>query len=545
MPNTNTITITLTANQSNTYTKTPEFTPPIPACTPKSESSASASTINPFAPYSTRPATTSTLAGVGVTPPAIGPHYSSAPVASSETETSALNFITPPVTTAIITSKNPVTQFTTVTPPQFPGSIKTDKQSVQVTSASSKSTVLWTPLVPPPPPPVTTPTPETGSGGSGNGNAPGSGFTASPSTVNVGGVTVVVSPSSVAIGGQTVGHLPPGSTTVVTQGGQTFTVNPSQVIGPGTVIAIPTSSNGGVFMESPSPTVVDGVSVSVGNGVAVVGGSTYAIGAGAPETTIVANKETISIGPGGVGIADVTITPPAVLPTNVVLFGGEVFTVVGASVAIFDGSSITFTGGAPETTVFNGDTITIGPEGIIDGTSTLGGAAHPTGTQYGIAGGIQVSEIGSTIAVIDGTTLTVGPDATQTTATIDGKTITATTSGLIIDGSTTLKYPFNPTTQEITAGGITFSEIGSSLVDIGGTTFTIGPGATPTTDVYDGQTISIGPGGIGFATTTITSFTSSPTTATASGKKKNGGAILGPPFGILGACIALGVGLIV
>lgn len=380
--------------------------------------------------------------------------------------------------------------------------------------------------------------------GSGGGSSPGVVLPVTLSTVNVGGVTVVVGPSSVAIGGQTVFRVPQGSSTTVTEGGKTFTVNPSQVIGPGTVVAIPTTGGGGVFMENPTPTVVDGVSVSIGNGIAMVGGSTYAIGAGAPEETIEVNKEKISIGPGGVGFADVTITPPAVLPTNVVLFDGQVFSAVGASVAVFDGSSITFTGGTPQTTVFNGDTITIGPEGVIDGTSTLGGPNHPTGTQLGIAGGIQVSEIGSTIAVIDGTTLTVGPGATEMTAIVDGKTITATNSGLIIDGSTTLSFPFNPTTQEVTAGGITFSEIGSSLVDIGGTTFTIGPGATPTTDVYNGQTISLGPGGIGFATTTITSFTSS-STATTSGKKKNGGTAIGPPFGgILGGCIALGVGLL-
>ena len=259
------------------------------------------------------------------------------------------------------------------------------------------------------------------------------------------------------------------------------------------------------------------------------------------------NKETVSIGPGGVGLAGVTLTPAAALPTNVVVFDGEVFSVIGASIAAFDGTSITFTPGKTAvTTVFNGDTITIGPSGIFDGTSTLGGPDHSTGTQYGLAGGIYISEVGSTLAVIDGTTLTIGPNATQITETIEGHTITAGLSGLTIGGSngasTTLDFPFNPTTQEATAGGVTFSEIGSSLVDIGGSIFTIGPGATPTTDVYNGQTISIGPGGIGFATTTITSFTSNPT-ATTTGKKKNGAALKGPRFEILAACIALGVGL--
>ena len=442
--------------------------------------------------------------------------------------------------------------------------------------------------------------------GTGGQSGPGT-----PATVDVGGVTVVVGPSAVAIGTVTVvpysggsgsgwsgsgsggngsgdssagtsdgsggsgsgssggsggsgdtgssgsyggSENPDGSggglNTVLTQGGETFTVNPSQVIGPGTTISIPTMTGGGggVFVQGPTPTVVDGVSLAVGNGVAIVGASTYAIGADAPEETIVVNNTNISIGPGGVGFADATITAAAVLPTNVIVYDVEVYSVIGASVAVFDGSSFTFTGGALRTTVFNGDTITAGPSGFIDGSSTLGGPGHPTGTQYGLAGGIAISEIGSSMAVIDGTTLTVGPGATETTATIESHTITAGPSGLNIEGtnggSTTLDYPFNPTTQEVTAGGITFSEIGSSLIDLGGTTFTIGPGATPTTDVYDGQTISIGPGGLGFATTTISSFTTSsplPTTT----KKKSGAAASKPRLrGLLGACIALGVGIL-
>jgi hypothetical protein len=405
-------------------------------------------------------------------------------------------------------------------------------------------------------------------GSSGGGGSP---INPSPLTVAVGSVTVVVGPSSIVIGSVTITPNPgPGSggtgsssnsggtggsgggfSTVVTQGGETFTVNPSQVIGPGTVISIPTATgDAGVFMQQPTPTVIDGVTVAVGNSVAVVGGSTYAIGAGAPVQTIDVNKQEISIGPGGVGFADVTLTPPASLPTNVVVFDGQVFSVVGASVAVFDGASFTFTGGVLRTTVFNGDTITAGPSGFVDGTQTLGGPNHPSGTLYGLAGGLTISEIGSTEAIIDGTTLTVGPGASQTTATIDGHTITAGPPGLTIGGSNggsmTLDFPFNPTTATlaVTAGGITFSEIGSSLVDIGGTTFTIGPGASPTTDVYDGQTVSLGPGGIGFATTTITSFTTSSPSATST-KKKNAGATVRPAFGgILEICIALGVGIL-
>jgi hypothetical protein len=60
-------------------------------------------------------------------------------------------------------------------------------------------------------------------------------------------------------------------------------------------------------------------------------------------------------------------------------------------------------------------------------------------------------------------------------------------------------------------------------VVIGGTTFTFGPGATPTTDLVNGQTIVIGPSGVGFKMTTFTGIGTGPS-PTQTGKKKNGAA---------------------
>jgi len=232
----------------------------------------------------------------------------------------------------------------------------------------------------------------------------------------------------------------------------------------------------------------------------------------------------------------------------VVILDGEVVSAVGASIAVVGGSTFTYnTGSSPQTTVFNHETITIGPAGIsFDGT-TLGGQAHSTGTQLGIAGGVSVTQIGSSLAVITGTSLnvvtvvtfTIGPGATRTTATIDDRTITADQTGLGIDGQT-MSFPFNPTTQAITAGGITFTEIGSTVV-IGGSTYTIGPGAKPTTINFNSEKISIGPGGLGFSTTTFVLSTSAPA-ATATASKKNGVEKLRPVYGFSGTCIAMLIG---
>lgn len=166
-----------------------------------------------------------------------------------------------------------------------------------------------------------------------------------------------------------------GTATVTADGGQVFTINPSQIIGPGTTIARHIAA-----ASEPTPTVVDGVTLAIGPSIAVVDGTSYAITPGATPTEIVVNGVPVSIGAAGVGLPATTIQPAS----------------------------------------------------LVVGFGRVAGA-----------------------------------------------------------------------TQLITAGGVTFTEIGPSLVVIGGSTFTIGPGASPTTDVVNGKTVSIGPGGVGFASTTV------------------------------------------
>jgi hypothetical protein len=223
------------------------------------------------------------------------------------------------------------------------------------------------------------------------------------------------------------------------------------------------------------------------------------------------------------------------LPTNVVVVGGQGFSAIGSSVAVIGGTSFIYGPGiAAQTMVLNGEAITVGPQGVIFDGTTIGGPAHASGTQHAVAGGLSISEIGSTLAVINGMTLTIGPGTTPMTTVIGGQTITAGPNGLVLGGAT-LTIPFNPTTQAVTAGGITFSQVGASIAVIGGKSYTFGPGAQQTTTVIDGQTISIGPGGIGFKTTTFTAMTSRPTglvAAQTSSKKKSGAGRLGIGFGV-------------
>ncbi|TVY36338.1 hypothetical protein LSUB1_G006372 [Lachnellula subtilissima] len=373
------------------------------------------------------------------------------------------------------------------------------------------------------------------------------------SSLGSGGTSLGSGGSSTPTGNSIPGGASGGAPVVVTQDGQVFTVNPSQVLAGSTTLEIPAINTGAILASSAGPSgvttsTINGVPVQLSPSSAIVDGKTYSIGDGAPETTVVANKQTISIGPGGLGFASTAVAPPPAIASNFVIMNPTIFSAIGSSIAVIKGTTFTYGPGiAAETDVLDGETITIGPNGIFYDSTTLGGTAHATGTQLGVAGGVSITEVGSTLAVISSMTFTVGPGATPSTTAINGHTIIVGSSGLGVDG-TTVSCPFNPTTQAVTAGGITFSEIGSSIAVIGGTSYTVGPGAEPKTETYNGQTISIGASGLGFATTTVPPLSSTPkATATMSAtttgkKKKNGGGTLKPVYGIVGACIAICIG---
>lgn len=384
--------------------------------------------------------------------------------------------------------------------------------------------------------PISNPTPTAGqqppatSGGQQPPLTQGNGNPSSP-TVTVNGVPIGVSGSSVVIGGTPV--APNGGSTTVTTGGQVFTVNPSQVVGPGTTVDLPAPSAGAPVTGSPAgnptPTVVDGVTVAVGSSVVVVGGLTFTVTPGVPPTTTVANGQTISIGPGGVGFPSTTLQPggnPTSAPDPVI---STIAVGPGSSVVIIGSSTFTFEPeSVPRTTVIGGQTISIGPGGIGPASFTAGPGAAPT-TQVVTIGGVSLTEIGSKVA-IGSQTFTVGPGASPTTVVVNGQTFSIGPGGIgtqstiipppqngpvtqVAQTIVTIGPGGNPTTQVITGsnppptsvvtiGGVPLTEIGSTVI-IGTQTFTVGPSATPTTVVVNGQTFSIGPGGIGTQSTTI------------------------------------------
>jgi hypothetical protein len=195
-------------------------------------------------------------------------------------------------------------------------------------------------------------------------------------------------------------------------------------------------------------------------------------------------------------------------PSTIVVAGVPVI-MVGTSQAIISGQTYSIGPSAnPTTIIVNGQTIRIGSAGVGFASTTLMGPAFSSTAVGGVNVGLGASQV-----VISGSTYNIGPSATPTTIVVNGQTISIGPGGVGF-ASTTI-HGSSPTTTAV--GGVTFA-IGASQVVISGTTYNIGPSATPTTIVIDGQTISIGPNGLGFASTTISpaaGATSASTTSTA------------------------------
>ncbi|KAK2627864.1 hypothetical protein QTJ16_002510 [Diplocarpon rosae] len=369
----------------------------------------------------------------------------------------------------------------------------------------------------------------------------------------VDGKTIVVSPHQAFIGGQIVEIKEPPKT--ITEGGDVFTVSPGQVQGPGFAIIVPTYTPGAVFQDIPAPSTpitIQGVPVQVGPTNVVLGSSTIPIPPGATPTKFVVGIQTISVGPDGVafapqdGFPGTIITPPPSIPTNVVVVGGKVFSVIRNSIAVIGDRELTYGPGIPaQAVVFNGEVITVGPEGVVFDGKTIGGPSQAGRVQYGVAGGVSIYEVGSALAIINGVRFAVGPGSSPVTTEIAGQKIIAGPGGINAGGNV-LAYPFNLEPKPVTAGGITFSQIGNSVVIIGEKTYRYGPGAAQVTATIDGQVVRIGPDGIGFASTTFTGSTSvSPSTpsheADSSGKSENGAGrgMPGFGFGLWTTCLIL------
>jgi hypothetical protein len=370
-----------------------------------------------------------------------------------------------------------------------------------------------------------------------------------PIIATVAGVPVSVGSSTAVVGGSTLQvGLGAQPTTVILPGGQTVAAGPGgvQIQGQATpAAAVVTSAPGTVVISN----------IGSGSSIAVIGGSvTLTFGANIPPaTTTLGNGQVISIGPGVIILPSTMIIPPqgiasgesvtignagpaaaAFKPTTTTVAGGIVIAEPVPNVVIVGTSAYAIGPGTQPTTVsVNGVAVSIGPSGVSvvgSGSAVITPApvgAVNNGAQGNVVtlpGGIIVSGLSSSLAVIGGKTYTLsGPAATPTTLTISGKTISIGPSGVAVIGSgadaTTVPVPAIEGSGVYTSNGVVISQIGSTAVVVGEKTYTIGPGVVATTATVSGVPVSIGPGGVSVGPKSTSAFTTfSPVQSTAGSK---------------------------
>ncbi|KAI0484710.1 hypothetical protein GGR56DRAFT_680366 [Xylariaceae sp. FL0804] len=268
-------------------------------------------------------------------------------------------------------------------------------------------------------------------------------------------VTVAVQPGVVVINGQTFSSNPAqgASTATVTVGDAPFVINPTEVVGAGVTVNRPTAG-GAVYTDSPATTTVAGVQVIYGSSIATIDGTVFTLEP-TPNTVVVGGQRVV-LDSEGIAFPSQTISAwsnPG--PTGVTVLGGAQITAIGSDKFVVDGTTITYGPASPTMTdVIDGDTLLIGPSGVVVHGKTLGGAAAaaPTATTYEQVGGVTVTQAGPSAVVIDGTTYHIGAGATTATPVVGGEAVTVGPDGVAVS-TFTLDAPDHASTTTIMVAG--------------------------------------------------------------------------------------------
>ena len=298
----------------------------------------------------------------------------------------------------------------------------------------------------------------------------GTGVTQGSPAVTISGTRVSVGASNVVIGSKTI-NLP--SSSIFTAGGQTFTPRANGF-----------SIDGTTLTPGGSTVTIAGTKVSLASGSElVVGSSTIAVPAG-PSPTLSVDGQTLTkisadqkgsaylidgytITPGGSAVT-VSGTPVSINPSNSLVIGSstialatagsgakasgenspltaghETFIPIDSTAVSVDGTTLTVSG--PAFTESDGTVVSLGPSGLVVGSSTY---AFPTPASDTL------------------TAVTNGPIAgSPGVFTIDGETFTAAATSALVIGSTSLSEGGPP----VTING-TIISLGTSALTVGAST---------------------------------------------------------------------------
>lgn len=217
---------------------------------------------------------------------------------------------------------------------------------------------------------------------------------------------------------------------------------------------------------------INGITFSVDKSQAIISGTTYSLGQTKPSSTLVIGSQTFILGPNG---------PSAKAALSSFTVDGLTFS-MDESQAITSGTRYTLEHTQSSSTlVGDGRTIILDPHGI---------SAEATFSSFTADG--PTFSMDESQAIISGTTYTLEHTQSSSTLISDGRTFILGPHGISVKA----------TLSPYTAKGLTFSMDATEAI-ISGTTFSIGPGASSTTVVLGNETVSIGPSGVGLASTTI------------------------------------------
>lgn len=259
--------------------------------------------------------------------------------------------------------------------------------------------------------------------------------------------------TQVVINDRTVSNLKPDQTTTVTVRDEVFTIFPTAVVGLGSTITKPAPQATPPPAPAATSGTLGGIPVIISGTQVVVDGTTMRIPQ--QETTTSINGQRVVLGAGTVAVGRETLILPSPQPTHEIVTGGEMLTAIGTSLVVLHSTTITYgLDIAPNQTIINGETVSIGPRGVsLHGTTIGGPSANATATEYEIVGGITVGKVLPSLVVVNGATYAINQDGDLTnfeTTVINNQTITIGPSGLVVS-SQTLTYPGSSVTATLSS----------------------------------------------------------------------------------------------
>ena len=249
----------------------------------------------------------------------------------------------------------------------------------------------------------------------------------------------------------------------------------------------------------PRTTSINSIPITIGSEGVVVGSHTIALGA--DSTSVAIDGVTFTIEPSRL-IAGKTTLPLAslhTLPATFLTIGNNPIVLHPEDAVI---ASQTYKiGPSPTAITYNGQTFLLGSSQLVAAHSTID-LPHPSPAANLVTVGGEVFSVYSSQLEAPGMIVALPTRPTPSRFTQHGQTFTINPSQLMIPDREVPLPTITPAPSTIAANGIALSVFPSQVV-IGSQTYSINARETPTSIVYHGQTINLGPNGCVLASTTI------------------------------------------